>query len=86
MRFREKCQADGRHGELDAVISAGFAHEPADVGLDRALIDSKLGRDFTIRPGHENQFKNLPLAHGELRLRCQSGLRHFEQAVNELGE
>ena len=39
---------EGAHGQLDAVVGAGFAHEAAHVGLNCALFDAQLASDLTI--------------------------------------
>jgi len=39
---------EGAHGEFNAVVCAGFAHEASDVGFDGTFFNAELAGDFTV--------------------------------------
>ena len=59
---------EGAHGQLDAVVGAGFAHEAAHVGLYGSLLNSQLERNLSIGMGLQNQVQYLLFAVCQVRI------------------
>ena len=66
MRVRQEWAIECAHGELNAVIGAGLAHESAYMSLDCTFLNAELACDLTIGPGHQDQVEHLPFAVGEM--------------------
>lgn len=84
---RDDGAIEGAHGKLDAIFSAGFTHEAANVGFDGTLLNAELFSDFAIGTRKEEKFKNLVFAFSQVRIRrSEVGVRDLEKAIDQFGE
>ena len=74
------------HGEFNAVVRAGLAHQAAHVGLHGALLDTQMAGDLSIGTGLQDQVQDLALAVGQVGVAVDgAGIWNLEQAVDEFG-